>query len=67
MSMDVEIGELTSTVRAVDGQTILSPHVLRRVVDATLRAARERAEHEQRIEAERRVTAGVAEEHDQGY
>lgn len=64
--MDVEIGELTSTVRAVDGQTLLSPQVLRRVVDATLRALREQAEHEQRIRAERRVTAGVADEHDRG-
>lgn len=32
--MDVEIGEVTSTVDVVDGETLLSPEILARIVAA---------------------------------
>jgi hypothetical protein len=64
--MQVEIGEVSSTVRAVDGSALLSPQVLRTIVQAVLQAVKEHQEHEQRDHAERRVTGGVSQERDEG-
>lgn len=60
--MDVEIGEVVSTVRAVDGDGLLAPQTLDRIVRAVLRVVDERDAHRQRVAAERRVGAGVAAE-----
>jgi hypothetical protein len=57
--MDVYIDEIVSTVRAVDGEALLAPQTLERIVRAVLRAVEERDTHERRVRAERRVTAGV--------
>jgi hypothetical protein len=62
--MDVEIGEVVATVKAVDGSTLASPDVLRQIVKAVLTAADDKQSHEARVRAERRVTGGVAEERD---
>jgi len=62
--MDVEIGEVVTTVKAVDGSTLASPDVMRQIVKAVLRAVQEHAAHEGRVRAERKVTGGVAEERD---
>ena len=62
--MDVEIGEVVATVKAVDGGTLASPDVLRQIVKAVLIAADDKQAHEVRVRAERRVTGGVAEERD---
>jgi hypothetical protein len=60
--MDVEIGEVKSTVRAVDGNSMLSPRVMEQIVSAVLRAVRDESDHSKRVRAERRVTNGVSHE-----
>lgn len=60
--MDVEIGEVVTTVRAVDGSALVSPEVMRQIVRAVLRAVDDREAHQARVSAERRVTGGVAAE-----
>jgi len=62
--MDVEIGEVVTTVKAVDGSTLASPDVMRQIVKAVLRAVQDQQAHAGRVRAERRVTGGVAEERD---
>jgi len=49
--MDVEIGEVTSTVDVVDGETLLSPEILARIV-AAVRAGllAERRQQHDRVE-----------------
>ena len=63
--MDIEIGELTSTVRAVDGQALLTPRVMQAIVRTVTDATKENEAREQRAEAERRVTGGVSQERDE--
>jgi hypothetical protein len=65
MSMDVEIGEVSSTVRSVDGDTLLAPRVLQRIVAAVAAAIREGGERETRARGERRITGGVSAERDE--
>lgn len=62
--MEVEIHEVTSTVRAVDGQSVLSPQLLQRLVAAVVQALRDGDEHERRAGAERKITDGVSAERD---
>ena len=57
--MDVNIQEIQSTVRAVDSNSLLTPRVLSTIVQAVMEAMREREEHDQRVRAEQRITAGV--------
>jgi hypothetical protein len=59
--MDVEIGQVTSTVRAVDGQALLAPHVMQTIVQAM----KDHLAQEQRAQSERRVTGGVSQERDE--
>jgi len=63
--MDVEIGQLTSTVRAVDGQALLTPRVMQAIVRTVTEATKDNEAREQRAEAERRVTGGVSQERDE--
>ena len=60
--MDVEIGEVVSTVRAVDGDAALAPETMAKIVRAVLAAVREQQDHDRRVRAERRVTGGVRDE-----
>jgi hypothetical protein len=62
--MDVEIGEVIANVHAVDGSAMLSPDVMRRIVEAVLKAVEEREAHKQSVRAERRITDGVSAERD---
>ena len=64
MSMDVEIGEVVATVKAVDSSSLTSPEVMRQIVAAVLRAVDEREGHTARVHAERRVSGGVSQERD---
>lgn len=64
--MPVEIGEVTSTVRAVDGDALLSPRVLQRIVAAVTRAMADGEAHDRRAKAERAITDGVSAERDEG-
>jgi hypothetical protein len=56
---EVEIGDFSSTVRAVDGGALLAPRTLRRIVEAVMEALDARDRHRTRVRAERRVTAGI--------
>jgi hypothetical protein len=53
--MDVYINEVSSTVRTTDSEALLSPEVLRRVVDAVLAATKDRRDHEHRVSEERKL------------
>jgi len=65
MAANVEIGEVSSTMRAVDSDMLLSPRMLERIAEATALRIKDRDAHEKRAHAERRITGGVAEERDE--
>ena len=60
--MQVEINEVVSTVRAVDGDALLAPQTLTRIVTAVMKAMEEMEFHRDRVRAETQVTEGVAAE-----
>ena len=60
--MEVEIGEVVSTIHAASGGG--SPQKTRELVQALLKAVNDERDHERRVAAERRITPGVA--HEQG-
>ena len=60
--MEVQIGDLASTVRAVDGDSLLTPQTLEKIVRAVLEAVNGQEAHAKRVRAETRVTGGVAHE-----
>ena len=58
--MDVNIGEINSTVRATDSTSLLSPEMLERIVRAVIERVRDEEGHRQRAEAERHLSPGIA-------
>jgi hypothetical protein len=58
--MDFNIGKVTGTVHAVDGESLLSPHTLEQIVRAVLRALEDGQLHQRRAQSDTRVTAGIA-------
>lgn len=60
--MDVQIGDVTSTVRAVDGDSLLAPQTMEKIVRIVLQAVKDQDEHGKRVRAEQRVTGGVSKE-----
>jgi hypothetical protein len=60
--MEVNIGEVNSTVRATDSASLLSPEVMERIVQAVMARVREEKEHSERAESERRLGAGATED-----
>jgi hypothetical protein len=63
--MDTHIGSVNSTIRAVDGDSLLSPAMMQQIIQAVLQAVEEQTARQRRIDAERRVTPGVAYELEQ--
>lgn len=59
--MDVQIGEINSTVRAMDSQTLLHPTVVEQLVRLMLRRVREAEAHDRRVQEERQLNPGVSE------
>lgn len=59
--MEVHIEEVVSTVHAVDDNALLSPSVLRQIVNLVMRQVREEQDHRRRVDAEQSVNAGRAE------
>jgi hypothetical protein len=57
--MEVNINEITSTVRAVDGEALLAPATLQKIVQIVLEAVRAEEAHRARVQAEQQVTQGV--------
>jgi hypothetical protein len=60
--MEVHIADLVSTVRAVDGETLLAPQTLHKIVQVVLEAVNEQEAHRKRVLAEQRITGGVSHE-----
>jgi hypothetical protein len=56
--MDVHIGEMTSTVRAVDGDSLLTPELVDRLVQAVLARLDSMQDRKRRGEAERELRNG---------
>jgi hypothetical protein len=60
--MEVNIGEVNSTVRATDSASLLSPEVLERICAAVTERLRDEDRHRERAESERRLGPGVSSE-----
>ena len=65
-AMDVEIQELTGTVRAVDGAGLLNPRTVQVIVAAVLAALERKQRNDKQARADTRVTQGVAAEQEHG-
>jgi hypothetical protein len=62
--VDVQVGELTSTVRATDSAALLSPVVLEQITQAVLARLRREQDRDRRIEDERRLLPTLPSVHD---
>lgn len=60
--MEVHIGDVDSRVRAVDGDALLAPQTIDRIVRIVLQAVNDQDEHRKRAQSERRITSGVRDE-----
>ena len=60
--MDVQIGDVTSTVRVVDGDSLLTPQTMEKIVRVVLQAVRDQEDHTKRVRAEQRISGGVSKE-----
>lgn len=58
--MEFHVGEMNSTVRMTDSQSVLSPEVFERLVAAVLERVRDARAHEERVASERRVRPGAS-------
>lgn len=63
--MEVNISEVSTTVRAVDGDSLMAPETLQKIVNIVLAAVRDQEEHRMRVRAEQRITGGVREEQEE--
>jgi uncharacterized alpha-E superfamily protein len=63
--MPINIERMDSTVRAVDGSTLISPQVMQQIIEMVLRAVEQDSAHQRRVQAERRVTPGVVYEQEE--
>lgn len=59
--MDVHIGEMNSTVRATDTQSLLSPQLLDQIVKTVLERMRAEQERERRIADKRSIRSSALE------
>ncbi len=57
--MDVHIGEMNSTVRATDSQSLLSPQLLNQIVKVVLERLQAEQAHERRVADERSIRPSV--------
>ncbi len=64
--MEVNIGELSSTLRALDGESVLVPETLKKIVGTVMKAVEEREEHLERVNAEQRLGAGLSSDLEEG-
>ena len=60
--MDVLIGEIVSTIKAIDTERSLPPEQIQTLVSEVMRAVDEREEHRRRVKSERSITRGIAAE-----
>jgi hypothetical protein len=57
--MDLHIGEMNSTVRAVDNEAMLTPRVLDQIVRVVIERLREQEARETRLAAERQLRRDI--------
>ena len=50
--MEVHIEEMQSSVRAVDGASVLSPQTMQKILAIVMRAVEEREAHRERVKSE---------------
>ena len=62
--MDIDIGEIRATVRAVDSKSLLTAEVLQDIIRLVLRAVDDKLAHHKRLDSERKITDGVSKERD---
>jgi hypothetical protein len=60
--MEVNIGEVNSTVRATDNASLLSSEMMERIVRAVMARVRDEDRHRDQVDSERRLSASVSEE-----
>jgi hypothetical protein len=65
--MEVHINDIVSTVHAVDGDALLAPQTLAKIVQAVLEVMREQEEHRMRVRSEKQVSSGVRDELDEEW
>jgi len=63
--MEVNIQTLSSTVRAVDGNTLVTPAVMEQILQMVMQAVEAQQRDQKREQADRRVTPGVTYELEQ--
>ncbi len=63
--MEAIIKDVVSTVHAFDGDAILAPQTMERIVRAVMQAMDERDAHRARVHSEQRISGGVREEQEQ--
>ena len=56
--MEVHIEEMQSSVRAVDGDALLAPQTLQKIIDVVMKAVEEREAHRDRVKAEQGTGGG---------
>lgn len=54
--MEVHIEEVQSSVRAVDGASVLSPQTMQKILAVVMRAVEEREAHRERVKSEQTVS-----------
>ena len=59
---EVNISQITSTVTAVDEDSLLAPNRMEKIVSAVVRVMDERERHRCRVRAEQRISGGVRDE-----
>ena len=57
--MVVQISDLQSTIRAIDGDVPLSPQTMEKIVRVVMQAVDDRDAHSERVRSEQRITMGV--------
>jgi hypothetical protein len=60
--MEVNIGEMTSTVHATDANAPLAPHKMQEIIAMVMKAVREEQHHAERVQAEKKISSGVRDE-----
>jgi hypothetical protein len=56
--VEVNINEVQSNVRAVDGDAALSPQTMQKILAVVMRAVEEREAHRDRVKSEQKVGGG---------
>lgn len=56
---DVHVHSFSSTIRATDSQSLLSPQVMERIVIEVMRRMKEKEDHDRRLQSDRNLSHSV--------